>query len=269
MTNHLLILFTLALLFMGCQSSGYYDLDDYAKVPKVDVHVHIRTERDAFIQQAIKDNFKLVNIVVDGAGTWESIESQLDFAIYQQMAFPDQLRTINAFSVENFHQPGWEEKALRWLDQGFKQGAIGVKVWKNIGMVLQDTNKVNVMLNDAHFDGIFDYLEQRNKIVVGHLGEPLNCWLPLEEMTTNNDRSYFEEHPQYHMYLHPELPSYEDQMKARDQRLDKHPGSSIRGRTYGQPGMERRYTRRLVGSLSKGDGGPCRPHGTGILANQK
>ncbi|MDX1365425.1 MAG: amidohydrolase family protein, partial [Arenibacter latericius] len=54
-------------------------------------------------------------------------------------------------------------------------------------------------------------------------GEPKNCWLPLDEMTTNNDREYFEEHPQYHMYQHPELPSYEEQIAARDRMLENHP----------------------------------------------
>jgi len=55
------------------------------------------------------------------------------------------------------------------------------------------------------------------------LGEPKNCWLPLEEMTTKNDSNYFANNPQYHMYLHPEFPSYEEQMAARDRMLDKNP----------------------------------------------
>jgi predicted TIM-barrel fold metal-dependent hydrolase len=60
--------------------------------------------------------------------------------------------------------------------------------------------------------------------LIGHQGEPYNCWLPLERMTTENDRSYFREHPQYHMYLQPDMPSYEDQMAARDRMLERHPG---------------------------------------------
>ena len=228
--NKLPFLFLLPLfLFTACSNDPYYKEDDFQEVPKIDVHVHIRTERDVFVQQAIKDNFKLVNIVVDGASTWAGIENQFEFAILQQNAYPDQLRTINAFSVEGFDRPGWNEKVLRWLEGGFKQGAIGIKVWKNIGMVLKDTMELNVMLDDPRFDEIFDYLEDNNRIVVGHLGEPLNCWLPLEEMTTNNDRSYFKNNPQYHMYLHPELPSYQDQMDARDKRLDKHSDLTFMG----------------------------------------
>jgi len=66
-----------------------------------------------------------------------------------------------------------------------------------------------------------DHLREKNILLIGHQGEPKNCWLPIEEMTVNNDKEYFKNHPQYHMYLHPEFPSYEDQMNARDRMLEK------------------------------------------------
>lgn len=218
------LLLLLIVLTIACTTTPpYYTIDDFATVPKCDVHIHIRTERPAFVEQAGNDNFKLVNIVVDGAGTWQGVQDQFKYVQIQQKAHPEQFKVITSFSVEDFHEPGWQAKVIQWLDQCFEQGAIGVKVWKNIGMVLKDTNHVNVMLDDPRLDSIFTYLEQEEKIVFGHLGEPLNCWLPLEEMTTNNDRNYFKEHPEYHMYLRPELPSYQDQMHARNRRLDKHP----------------------------------------------
>jgi predicted TIM-barrel fold metal-dependent hydrolase len=48
-------------------------------------------------------------------------------------------------------------------------------------------------------------------------------------MTVKNDRDYFSKHPEYHMYLHPEFPSYEEQIKARDRMLDKNPGLTFIG----------------------------------------
>ena len=48
-------------------------------------------------------------------------------------------------------------------------------------------------------------------------------------MTVKNDREYFEGHPEYHMYLHPEYPSYEQQIAARDNMLAKHPGLRFDG----------------------------------------
>jgi predicted TIM-barrel fold metal-dependent hydrolase len=59
--------------------------------------------------------------------------------------------------------------------------------------------------------------------LIAHQGEPHNCWLPLDQMTTDNDREYFANHPQYHMYLHPEMPGYEDQISHRDAFVAAHP----------------------------------------------
>ena len=68
-----------------------------------------------------------------------------------------------------------------------------------------------------------DKIQSLGLTLIGHQGEPHNCWLPLEQMTTDNDREYFKEHPQYHMYLHPEMPGYEDQIRARDNFVAAHP----------------------------------------------
>ena len=39
--------------------------------------------------------------------------------------------------------------------------------------------------------------------------------------------------PEYHMYLHPEYPSYEDQIETRDNLLRKHPGLHFVGAHLG------------------------------------
>ena len=51
-------LITVLLLIASCTDQPFYTLEDYSSVPKADVHIHIRSERNAFVEQAIKDNFK-------------------------------------------------------------------------------------------------------------------------------------------------------------------------------------------------------------------
>jgi hypothetical protein len=43
-------------------------------------------------------------------------------------------------------------------------------------------------------------------------------------MTDTGNYRYYKANPQYHMYLHPEAPSYDDQINARDMLLRNHPG---------------------------------------------
>lgn len=68
-----------------------------------------------------------------------------------------------------------------------------------------------------------NHLEAKRIPLVAHQPEPKNCWLPLEAMTTENDRSYFREHLEYYMYLHPEQASYETLIAARDRFVAKRP----------------------------------------------
>src|SRR5690606_15091475 len=119
------------------------------------------------------------------------------------------------------------------LDACFAEGAIAVKDWKNIGMVFRDKDNQLIMVDNPKLDTIFDHLTSRKITLTRHFGEPTNCWLPLDEMTTNNDRMYFAEHHHPHMYKYPELPSYEEQIAARDRMLEKHPDLVFMGAHMG------------------------------------
>lgn len=217
-------LFLPLLILVSCNSeSDFYTLNDYVKVDKIDTHVHLTTNRDVFVNQARKDNFKGLNIVVDLSKGPEFIQKQYDYCMDQKTRHPDDFEVVTSFSIKDWDDPDWVKNTIIWLEKNFDEGAVGVKVWKNIGMVFRDKNGYLVMIDDPKFDSIFSYISKKGKVLVGHLGEPKNCWLPLDEMTANNDRVYFEEHPQYHMFKHPQLPSYEDQIAARDRMLEKNP----------------------------------------------
>jgi predicted TIM-barrel fold metal-dependent hydrolase len=218
-----------AVLLAGCRgdSEAWYSVKDFADVPKADVHVHIFTDNPAFMEQARRDNFRVLNMAVDLNNSLAEVRSQWAFLKVQRSLAPDFVENITAFSMEGFEDEGWLDQSIAWLDSCFAEGALGIKVWKNIGMSYRDGAGKLVMIDDPRLDPIFDLMEERGIPVLGHLGEPKNCWLPLEEMTTNNDRTYFARNPQYHMHLHPEFPSYEEQVAARDRRLEAHPDLSF------------------------------------------
>lgn len=218
---------------MELKSQNWYTIDDYPNVPKMDVHIHITTQRSAFVEKAIEDNFRLINVTLEYTKGWEDVYSKYKHGLYQHRKFPDAVEMVTAFAVSDWDDPHWEEKVINWLDSCFDQGALGAKVWKNIGMVSRDNSGQLIMIDDPKFDPIFQYIKDRGKTLMAHLGEPKNCWLPLDSMTTNNDRSYFTRHPEYHMYLHPEMPSYQDQVDARDRMLERNPDLTFVGAHLG------------------------------------
>lgn len=213
---------------MKSSESAFYSLDDFTSVEKYDVHVHVNTKDTAFINQSEADNFRLLTINVD-VPYFSPIDEQQQLAVHHLKAFPQQILYATSFTMKNWDNSNWQKETLDYLQDSFSKGAIAVKVWKNIGMELRDSNGDFIMIDHPRFDLIFHYLTKNNIPLIGHLGEPRNCWLPVEEMTVQGDRNYFKGHPEYHMFLHPEYPSYEDQINARDHMLEKHPNLKFIG----------------------------------------
>jgi len=207
---------------MGTQGqSEYYSIEDFSKVEKIDVHVHVNTVQRGLLEQAAEDHMFIISINVDAYE--DSIEKQQEYAIVQKDHFPDSFYYLTTFRVDGFEEPGWEREVLSYLEQSFANGAVGVKVWKNIGMDVKTRDGRYLSLDDPVFDNIFSFLKEHRIPLTGHIGEPKNCWLPIDEMTVIGDRNYYSKNPEYHMYLHPDHPSYEDHIQARDNLLTKHP----------------------------------------------
>lgn len=214
-------------VFQGCSGTSrngqeFYTVDDYKATRKIDAHVHIMTSDGAFIRQSREDGFRLLDINVD-APSVRPFEEQREIAIQYLKDFTDSSIAYAAtFSVKDWNDSNWEEKTIDYLKDCFSKGAIAVKIWKNVGMDLRDKEGKLVMIDNPRFDTILNFLVSRHIPLIGHFGEPKNCWEPLDKMTVNDYKHYYKANPQYHMYLHPGITTYEDQVMARDRMLEKH-----------------------------------------------
>jgi predicted TIM-barrel fold metal-dependent hydrolase len=204
-------------------AAGYYTLADFARVEKVDAHVHLHGPADAFMAQARRDDFRVLAINVDYPDFPPISQQQAD-AVSLLQRYPDRVAFAATFSVQGFASAGWAERAIASLAAAQRQGAVGVKIWKNIGMQLRDPDGSYVMADDPRLEPVFAWIEHAHLVLLAHQAEPRNCWLPLEKMTVRSDREYFTEHPQYYMYQHPEMPSQQSILAARDRMLARHPG---------------------------------------------
>lgn len=208
----------------------YYTVEDFNEVKKFDTHIHINTEEFTFIKLAQEDNFQFLDIVDDRPFGLPWTEQQ-KFAFLHLKNYPNQMEVATTFSVKGFNEKGWADNTIKDLKLSLSKGAKAVKIWKNIGMDLRDDKGKFVMLDDPRLATIFKFLEQSGIPLIGHNGEPRDCWLPLDKMTFS--KSYYGSHPEYHMYLHPEYPSYEEYIKARDNLLEKYPDLKFVGAHLG------------------------------------
>ena len=211
----------------------FYSAEDFYTIKKIDTHIHLYTNSLDYANQAAEDNFSLITINLDDVNEPPPMEVQQQFALQQVKAFPKRVAYATTISIRHFNDSNWQQQTIAYLKNSFAKGAIAVKIYKVIGMALRDKNGKLVMIDDPRFDPIFNFIIQNKIPVLGHLGEPKNCWLPADKMTIKGDRSYYTENPVYHMFLHPEFPSYETQIAARDHLLEKHPDLKFIGAHLG------------------------------------
>jgi len=204
----------------------------YQEMTKIDAHVHIRTADPAIMEYAASEGFKLLTINTR-SNSQENIDSQKDFAMKMKSLYPNEISWLATFSMENFEEAGWADGVIRKLQEDLDQGASGFKIWKDIGMTFQDSLGSFVLLDDPLFEPVLAFMEASGLPLLTHIGEPLNCWLPIDSMTVNGDKSYFKNHPEYHMYLHPDYPSHERLMQSRDHVLARYPGLKMIGAHLG------------------------------------
>lgn len=194
----------------------------YDSLEKIDAHLHQNIDRTELQMEAKSEGFALVTVNTE-VPFFPPVRNQLQTALSCRKNGPAPLNAIATFTTSGLGKDGWVESALREIRDGLDAGAVGIKVWKNIGMELRNSDGSFVMIDHPSFEPILDELEKSGIPLLAHLGEPRNCWLPIEEMTVTSDRDYFSAHPQYHMYLHREFPSYREQLNARDRILERHP----------------------------------------------
>lgn len=226
------IVIFLVITFPGCRktTTSFYSRNDFYKIPKTDVHFHYNSPDARFLLYADTLHMKIVSPNVDAG---QPVEDQLEVSRKLHNSYPQIFAFLGTFSPEGFGTPGFSDRVISQIKKDLESGASGIKIWKNIGMSLKDSAGKYVMADDPAFAPVFRYLEANDIPLMAHLGEPLNCWLPLDKMTLDNDRNYFSEHPEYHMYLHPEAPSYKDQINARDSLLRRYPGIRFTGAHLG------------------------------------
>jgi predicted TIM-barrel fold metal-dependent hydrolase len=229
MKRNFVLCLSFLLAIAGCQSNYYSDAD-FSKITKVDAHMHLNTDRTLFEDQAVKDNFALITLNVDH-GDSANVKDQLNYSLLAVQKYPDRIFYAPTFYFDTtgWEQDNWSNKVIEQLRRNISKGAVSVKFWKNIGMTVRDRKGNFIMIDNPKLDPVIDFVVKSNLSVTGHLGEPKDCWLPFDKMAVSSDSSYYAANPKYHMYLHPEYPSYDAQINARDNMVAKHPDMQFIG----------------------------------------
>jgi predicted TIM-barrel fold metal-dependent hydrolase len=197
----------------------------------IDAHTHLIANSPQILDFLVAADIKLLGIcyVDDLTGKWRAEQAEP----YKKLTdeYPERYAWLTSFDVSGFGGQEYAEKSIAALENDLASGAIGCKVWKNIGMEVKEPDGSFLMIDDPVFAPVFAYLEKNGIPLMMHIGEPLECWQPLREGTPHY--GYFSEHPQWHMYGKKGFPSHGSLIATRDRVIEKYPELKIIGAHLG------------------------------------
>jgi predicted TIM-barrel fold metal-dependent hydrolase len=207
-------------------------LQAFAAMQPVDTHVHAFKSDPAFADLMARLRLRVLDIcVADTQGIYGELAAQLARAKAFVGASPGHARLCVTFNPFTFQHKDFAQHTVKQLHQEFSDGAVAVKIWKNIGMELKTPDGRYVMPDDPAFAPIYREIAAENKTLVAHVAEPSSCWEPPNPDSPDYD--YYKENPEWYMYLHPDHPRKEVILAARDRLLAENPKLRVVGAHLG------------------------------------
>ena len=167
-------------VFWKCNQSDSISYKTFEQLPKIDIHSHYKYSREYLPEFLNKWNMKTV--LVDVAFENEdSLIRNFDNYLDHYKEFPQYFFLCTTFTAAGIENPNFINKTIEQLQKDLSRGATMVKVWKNFGMVTQDSFGNYIMINDERLNPIWDFLVEKNIPVIAHIGDPEQAWRPLKD----------------------------------------------------------------------------------------
>jgi predicted TIM-barrel fold metal-dependent hydrolase len=202
----------------------------FEDIPKIDVHSHVWEDMPELAAMMDRNRIRIVNVCVRG-GDPERLREQQATAVALQEKYGRRLPFASTFDLTRRDDADYAEQVKRWLGASFEQGALMVKVWKEVGMEIRDREGRYILPDDARFDPIYAFLAERGKPLLAHLAEPREAWLPLDPASVHH--GYYSRNPEWHLYGREGYPSHAEIVAARDRILERHPRLTVIGAHLG------------------------------------
>jgi predicted TIM-barrel fold metal-dependent hydrolase len=227
-----LLVLVVLMIWLGAGGCSFEkDGDDFLGMKKIDFHSHYRYPRVSLIH--FFKQYEIQAILIDVTTSDSSgIQRRWDPQKAHRDLYPEHFYLCTSFSGDGIDEDSYAHKVIEQIAEDVRNGAMMVKVWKNFGMVTQDSTGAFVQIDDARLRPIWEYLTEQGIPVIAHIGEPIQAWRPLDD-PTNPHYGYYQDHPQYHAFNHPEIPSWESIMRARDRWISANPDLTIIGAHLG------------------------------------
>ena len=198
-----------------------------AKFPVIDSHNHTTISADN-IEQMIKEmdaNNLRVLVNLSGGSDPAAVKQKVDFI--RASKYPDRFRVFANVQWTGAGGPGWGEKAVADLEQAVKNGAIGLKIAKGLGLSDRKADGTRLHVDDPALKPVWDACARLNIPVIIHTADPQEFFSPFDmknerwlELSLFGDRRHFQREDKL---------SFEDLMGERDRMYRANPRTRFIG----------------------------------------
>jgi hypothetical protein len=195
----------------------------FAAIHPIDVHVHVFKTDPAFQKMLEGLNLRLMDILVmdDTESYRKQLQPQVDNALELVRSSRRHIALCTTFDPYKLDSASFDDDAINQINRNFAQGAVAVKIWKNIGMEIKDSSGQYVMADDSRFEPIYKDIASHGKTLMAHQAEPDVAWGPPDPSDPSS--SYDRENPQWYVAGRPGFPSKQKILEARDHVLANNP----------------------------------------------
>lgn len=156
-----------------------------SKFPHIDIHNH---------QDGMMSAGQLARLVADMDALNMTMMVNLNGnygdrgqAILKNMkgAYPKRFIIFANLDFENMDAPDYPKRVASTLERSFREGAQGLKLFKNFGMFTRDRNGKRIAADDKRWFDVFEVCAQYKAPVLIHTADPKPFWDPWDK---NNER---------------------------------------------------------------------------------
>jgi len=196
MRKTILSYFTVILFIEACsQSTPKMDFETYnpvntlvvtehklskARFPFIDVHNHQWNMGSQNLANLIKDMDKMnMKVMVNLSGRGGEELKKMITNVKEH--FPKRFIVFTNIDFSGIGNDGWTDKAVKQLEEDVKNGANGLKIFKNLGLSVKDNSNKSVPVDDPRLDAIWKKCGELRIPVLIHTADPKPFWDPMDE----------------------------------------------------------------------------------------
>jgi len=206
-----------------------------AKFPFVDVHSHQWKMPGMDFTNLIAEMDSLnmgymINLSGSGFATFAGNQSLMDVSLTKSLENIKKQGVSNRFGVfvnidfNKIDDPDFGTNNVEIIKDAVKQGVIGLKVYKNLGLNLRDNSGERVKVDDKRLNPIWEICGELNIPVLIHSGEPSPFFDPIDKY---NERWLHARQKPQSFRNSDEYPSFDEVMQEQYNMFKNNPNTTF------------------------------------------